>query len=232
MSNFLITIIFTLCLYAYVFTFISDISHHYYWDYASLLMVVVITIPTLYLLKTNPFPLAFYGVTSTGWRRATKEAVLYTLPFLPLIVLGKWLLIQFIPSLHHVPLFTGFFSQTFAMMQQQHEYYLVIALGMMLLYIIFTPLQEFIARGLLQSSLHSFLTGKHATFLAILASNLIFSTLHLYLSISYALSAFIPGIFWGWLYTRHKTLVGVIVSHMMVGLWTIYIVGLRGLLVH
>lgn len=231
-SNFLINIIFALCLYAYAFTFISSIVHSHYWDiYASLLMVVGISIPTVCIVKYNPYPLTFYGVTSQGWRKAIKESILYTLPLLPLIVLGKWILIQVIPSAHTVHLFTGIFSSSFAMMQQQNKHYLIIVMAMMFLYIILTPIQEFIARGVLQGCLQRFLIGKHTALLAIIASNLIFSTFHLYLSLGYALSAFIPGLFWGWLYARHKNLIGVSVSHIIIGGWTIYIVGLRGLLV-
>jgi hypothetical protein len=33
------------------------------------------------------------------------------------------------------------------------------------------------------------------------------------------LLVFVPGLFWGWLYLRHQTLVGVSVSHLLIGLW-------------
>ena len=39
-----------------------------------------------------------------------------------------------------------------------------------------------------------------------------------------AVVAFLPGLFWGWLYSRHRTLVGV--SHMLVGVWALYFLSL------
>src|SRR5262249_16591708 len=89
-----------------------------------------------------------------------------------------------------------------------------------------TPIQELIARGGLQGSLQMFLTGKYKVLTAILISNLILSTMHLYLSFRMALLVFLPGIFWGWLYSRHHTLIGVIISHIMIGAFAFWIVGI------
>ena len=42
------------------------------------------------------------------------------------------------------------------------------------------------------------------------------------------LEEFLPGLFWGWLYARHGTLIGVSVSHILLGLWTVFVVGIEG----
>jgi membrane protease YdiL (CAAX protease family) len=42
--------------------------------------------------------------------------------------------------------------------------------------------------------------------------------------------AFLPGLFWGWLYSRHRTLIGVTISHILIGAWIFYFVGVHGIL--
>jgi hypothetical protein len=93
------------------------------------------------------------------------------------------------------------------------------------IYVLLSPVQEFVARGVLQGSLQEFLTGRNGVLKAILISNLIFSTFHLFVSPYFAVAAFLSGIFWGWLYSRHRTLIGVSVSHILVGAWTLYFLG-------
>jgi membrane protease YdiL (CAAX protease family) len=87
------------------------------------------------------------------------------------------------------------------------------------LYVLLSPMQEFVARGVIQGCLQHMLSGRHATWRAILVSNAVFSISHQHLGLGYALLVFVPGLFWGWLYQRHRSLVGVSVSHVLIGLW-------------
>lgn len=43
--------------------------------------------------------------------------------------------------------------------------------------------------------------------------------------------SFIGGILWGWLYGRRPTLVGVTISHVIIGVWVLKILSIQGLLV-
>lgn len=87
-------------------------------------------------------------------------------------------------------------------------------------------MQELIVRGVLQSSFYEFITGRHRNFWAILLSNLLFSITHMHLSLAASFIVFVPGLFWGWLYSRYRTLVGVIFSHLFIGIWAFFIVGI------
>ena len=75
------------------------------------------------------------------------------------------------------------------------------------------------------SKLENFLTGPRRVFKAILVANLMYAMLHLYMSVIFSLMVFIPGLLWGWLYARHRTLVGVTVSHALCGLFCFFVVG-------
>ena len=103
-------------------------------------------------------------------------------------------------------------------------------LAMAVLYTFHAPFQEFVVRGCLQGSLQEFLRGTYRQSVAVVGSNLIFAAFHLYLSLGFAVLTFVPGLLWGWLYRRHGTLVGVALSHVLVGLWAVFVVGIEGVL--
>ncbi len=96
-------------------------------------------------------------------------------------------------------------------------------------YAAFSPVQEFIARGGIQTAFQKLMISKHNILIAILISNMIFSITHLHLSTATALVVIIPGLFWGWLYSRHTTLIGVCISHIIIGLFAIRVVAFPGL---
>jgi hypothetical protein len=79
--------------------------------------------------------------------------------------------------------------------------------------------QELVARGLLQGSLQKMFTGALVPMRASIVANAVFSVSHQHLGLGYALAVFIPGLFWGWLYHRHGSLLGVSISHIVIGLW-------------
>jgi membrane protease YdiL (CAAX protease family) len=94
------------------------------------------------------------------------------------------------------------------------------------LYLVSAFFQEFIIRGVFQSSLERFLVGKYRVYLAIIISNVMFMGYHQPLSWVFPLLVVIPGLFWGWLYFRHRTLIGVCISHLILGVWAFFIVGI------
>jgi membrane protease YdiL (CAAX protease family) len=48
---------------------------------------------------------------------------------------------------------------------------------------------------------------------------------HLHMSFLFATLAFLPGLFWGWLFSRRRNLVGVTLSHAVVGGYVFFILG-------
>jgi membrane protease YdiL (CAAX protease family) len=72
--------------------------------------------------------------------------------------------------------------------------------------------------------------GKHRILIAVFISNLMFSMTHLHISTRFALLAFLPGLFWGWQYARHKNLIGISISHIVIGLSASIFIGFPGIL--
>ena len=166
-------------------------------------------------IRTSMFPLAAYGFTLLDWRPALREATLFSLPVLLLVVAVKWTLIQTLPSFADQPLF---------------DFYRYSGLGtgatlaVVAAYSLFVPVQEMIARSGMQSSFMMFLRSRHKVALSIFMSTLLFSSTHLHTTFAFAVMVFPIGLFWGWLYSRHPTLVGVIYSHLLIGIWAMFIV--------
>jgi len=170
----------------------------------------------LYLnIRTSMFPPSAYGFTLAGWQPALREAALASLPVLVLIVAAKWAL------LHTSSAYAG---------RELFDLYRPAGLGaggtllVVLAYALFVPVQEMVARSGIQSSLVMYLRPRHRVPLSIFMSTLLFSATHLHTNAAFALLVFPFGLFWGWLYSRHPTLVGVVFSHLLIGIWAVFVV--------
>lgn len=212
MGQFLVCFLIAISVFFFVVKVVASLNLHLkVHTFISIPLIFILFSFVILFIQISSYPLTFFGLTwKHGWR-ATGEALLWS-PVILLILVGvKWLLIEFVPDLHNEPLFKsiGFSLKKYSVIDQ---------LAVALAYPIFVPLQELIARGFMQGCLENFLIGKNRVLLSIVLSNLMFSTLHLQFSLQLALVTLFLGFFWGWLYTRHHTLVGVTVSHIIVGL--------------
>ena len=168
-------------------------------------------------IKTSGFPLKTFGLTLTNWKKAVLEGIVFTIPFAAVILGVKWLLISYAPHYMDRALIEGF-----ATMNANPKTWWTF---LFIYVLIVAPLQEFLSRGGLQGPLEEFLSSKYKAPLAILVSNLLFSTMHLFMSLEIALLVFIPGVYFGWLYSRTHNLLGVWIAHALVGTVGLSIVG-------
>lgn len=224
MGKFLVNTVLLLCIYLYAlkaimtFPFVSLSS-----TFISIPILILFAAPLILMMKFSGYPLSVYGFTLNNAWRATSEAVLFSLPFMLVAVIYKLILLHYHPAFHGGHLF----DMTLDLAPGEHAPLSLWGnILIVLAYLIFVPVQELMARGAMQSSFQIMLSSKHKYLWAIILSNLLFSVTHLHLSLSFAFIVFLPGLFWGWLYARHHTLVGVTVSHLILGAWTIFVVGM------
>ncbi len=228
MATFLTYVIFIMVGYGFAMRFVADLAK-------SAADTTLVTIPILLgfalplyaMMLRSGEPVATYGLTWRGARAATVDAVVWSLPLLAAAALLKVWVVGRLPDLGTTPIFSlgGFRDPAVA---AETAWF---TLFMSLIYVALVPMQEFIARGALQSPLARFLVGPHATTMAIVIANALFTASHLYLSTTFAVIAMLPGFLWGWLYARHGTLVAPIVSHALLGWWTLFVLGFDRLLV-
>lgn len=187
-----------------------------------------VTVPALFVccaimagfVRVSGYPWSFFGLSAERPGRDVRDAVLFTLPWLVGAVVLKLMLVAWVPAMHGLPVFQMFAPPQPGLPASGFNPWLAAA------YVVFAPFQELIYRGGVQGSLAHFLTGRWRHVLAIVGANICFSAAHLYVSPGLAVTAFVAGLFWGWLYARQRGLLGVSVSHVLLGFWAFEVVDL------
>jgi CRP-like cAMP-binding protein len=174
-------------------------SVHMVYSWGILLLTLA---PIAWFARRQSHPTSSFGLTLCGWRRSLGEAaacsavlcvaaVTYRLAFRgpgePLVTWGS---------------LAGYSPAEFA--------FFFIAYGP------HSFLQEFIGRGVIQGSLARFIPDAGSA-APILLTSALFGIFHTYVSVSFALITFVVSVFFGKLYQRHGTLLGVTVLHCTLG---------------
>ena len=165
--------------------------------------LALILIPAIYAVRNQNVPISVFGITTTGWRISVLESVLVSVAILPVLILFK---ILGAPA--DEPLITWGAISNYS--GGQLAFYLAT-------YVPHSAIQEFIARGVGQGSLQRFMPDAHFM-KPIVIAGMLFAILHLHLSISAAVFTFFVSLLFGYLYYRHKTLIGVTVMHVLLGI--------------
>lgn len=177
------------------------------------------------VILRSGFPLAFFGMRLDNWRRALTFSLSASLAFVAAGLTIKWLAINTIPSVSAVPLIdVADIRVGNENVMMSPVYWAAVAL-----YLVLTPVQEFVARCGVQAPLYAFLQGsemKRRAF-SIVVSNLVFAAAHVHISLEFALAAFIPGVFWGWIFARTQSLLAASVSHFIIGGAGIFLFGIE-----
>ena len=167
----------------------------------------------VWLITQTRLPLKDFGLTLKGWKRSLAESSVVSAVVIALLALVKVELNRYSP---------GTFRET--------QVFNLSYFGLSYVtYLLVAPMQEFIARGTMQGTLSRLFTGRYSGLMAILVTSFLFGALHMCHSISLSISALLTSWLWGWMYQRHKSLVGVSFSHFLIGnaaglmgYWTIF----------
>jgi len=190
------------------------------WTSASGIVAAAFT--SVVLVRGSGLPRAAFGLTLDGWRRHAAEGALLSLPIMALILALKWWLLQGVAHLPGARLFH------WDAVLRDRPFSLGFYVASLVAYLALCPAQELFCRSGLQGSLHIFRPGRGAIdWSAILVSNLLFAAMHTHIGFGFAVAAFVPGLFWGWLFSRQRSLVGAAVSHTLIGVWSLHIVGVQ-----
>ncbi len=174
----------------------------------------------LIFIISSPYPLSFYGlVKPKDWRKDLYEALVWTVGLIIVASILRYIAYVTIPGMEAYPMFYR------PWVIDPNEIGLAIVIS--IIYCIFVPVQELCVRGVLQSLLYElFDNSKWRLFVAILLSNALFAAAHSHLSVYFALTVFLPGCVWGLLYARQQSLFGVTINHLIVGVWSLRVVGM------
>jgi len=152
-------------------------------------------------MKHRPRP-ADYGWTLGNWRRSISESLGITALTLVAMVGLKAMLIRYTAHFRGAPLIEWGYWGGWATV---------------ISYFFVAPAQELLGRGFLQNSIEKFLTGRHRTLLAIVLTAVQFGVVHLHFSFATGALAMASGILFGAMFARQRTLLGVSMSHFLLG---------------
>ncbi len=178
-------------------------------------LLAVSAVIVVFMMRSTPYSWTDYGFTLKNWRSSLADTLVKTAIFIALLTVMKWILTvtEFMPA----PVFSFPFFQ---------RYSFGFALGIAVTYSLFCVLQEIILRSALQHSLIHFLTGRFAKTRIIATTTLIAAATHLHMkSLVFPLLIIVPNIFWCLLYDKHRSLLCVSVSHILIGVWALFILG-------
>lgn len=181
----------------------------------SLPLIVLFGVASILFMKKSGHPASFFGLGFRHLLGSLLDCVVFTVPFLALVTGAKALRAALDGGSQAVithPDFLGRLSGP--------DFQILIGV-----YVASSIVQELIVRSALQSTLSAFLPGRSGTLRSIAVCALLFSVSHLHISLGFALTTLVPGVFWGWLYHRHRNLIGPAVSHVVVGGYVFFVLG-------
>jgi len=220
-GQFLINILILICLYTFMLSGLAQLGSRAPANTSaiSIPMQILFAIGSWKFMRSTGYPLADFGLSAKhlGW--SLLEAIFFTAPVLAIITGIKWVVLYLKGSSNQVPLIQHVDIPARLSDKQ--------VLTWLSIYAFTCLVQELIVRCALQSSLQMFLTSKRKVLHAVFVSALLFSMTHLHMSFLFALLAFVPGLFWGWLFARRPNLAGVTLSHIAVGGYVFFIMGVR-----
>lgn len=219
-GSFLVNILLLVCFYTFLLSGLERLENApANTSYISIPIQIVFALGSWRFIRGTGYPLEGFGLSTKHFFGSIAESVLFTAPVLALLTALKWLMLLVRGNPNGVPLIEHI--DVLARMTD------VALFPLVTIYALSSIVQELIVRCALQSSLQMFLLEPGRRTKAIVISALIFAMTHLHMSFLFAAAAFLPGIFWGWLYARRPNLAGVAFSHIAVGCYVFFIMGVR-----
>ncbi|MEM9692999.1 MAG: cyclic nucleotide-binding domain-containing protein [Myxococcota bacterium] len=219
MGHFVVNVLILVCAYVYLLAGLQRLgdASPTNTSYVSIPLQLVFGAGSWYFIRRSGYPLSTFGLSFKDLIGSVLEAILFTVPALAVVTAIKWLLMA--AGLVAGPL-VAFPDWQARLISEE-------VLPKLAVYAVACLVQELVVRSALQSSLEQFLTGAHAKRNAIVVSALLFSVTHLHMSFLFATLAFLPGLYWGWLFARRRNLAGVTLSHIAVGACGFFILGVQ-----
>ena len=170
-------------------------------EYASRCIELITLCIVVWLILTTHLPLKDFGLTLKGWKRAVTESLAVSALVIALLAIVKILLNRYSPGVFKE-------KQVF-----NFAYFGILYIT----YLLVAPMQEFIARGTMQGTLSRLFSGRYSGLMSIMVTSFLFGSLHMCHSIHLSIAALVSSWLWGWMYQRQKTLIGVSLSHFLIG---------------
>lgn len=169
----------------------------YNWTY-----LILILLPILFFIYKFKFSLHDFGVTRFNLKKSFIESIFISMGIILFTGFCFYLYGKFVDDVLWQRFINFKTSKVFELS--------------FLIYIVHAYLQEFIARGVVQSSMKRFLLDKSG-FASIFVTSTLFGVLHLQRGLIVVILAFLISVLFGIIYNRQRNLVGVSIIHFFTG---------------
>ncbi len=197
-STMFVGLFLSISLYVFLLFIAKDL--HFESTYFPRIVELLFFITCFVIVKKSNFPLTFFGFTLHGAMKSIKYMLPGTMTICIIMIVIKYLCIQ-----NGVKGLDGslFYDQYFD--------------TLLLVYVPVVVLQDFLAKGVIQTVIERVLAGRHAKLWSIITASALFGLVHIELSVEIAIASFLFGIYWGVVYVKGRTLIGVSISHLLIG---------------
>lgn len=187
-------------------------------------MTIIFCYLLIYITKKNLGHGSSIGLSTKNISQSLTESLLITIPIILFVTLAKWLLILLVPSFSQMSTFNILTTNEIAL--YGFNSLAVFLITLLITYGLLAFFQELFARGVMLTSLEKIVQSRYAKTIAVFLSSVIFLIIYTHGSIYTISVMLIPNIIWSFLYLRHRTLIGVTISHAIVGIWAFYLLGI------
>lgn len=169
--------------------------------------------------RNSGLPRMDFGLNFARWPRQVARGLMWTLPWLVVALLGKWVWVQMDPG--EMRLFEPERAMN-AVLGMHWGQWGIFAAG----YAVMSFAQEYV-RAVIQGALALFYrtVREHERWKSLLIANLVFAILHVHLSAMFALLSFGAGLLWGWIFQRERSYLAAATSHALTGVWVVFVIG-------
>jgi CRP-like cAMP-binding protein len=230
LSWYLLYIIGIMGVYILFFRFLTGTSSAFADStYLNTPFIFIFGMMTFYIMRKSRFSWEFFGFTTKNWRKNLVESLVWTVFFITFFSVLKLVAINLIPKYQNTVLFYGIEDTIRNSLNDDGTYNVLNIVAVLGIYGLFSPVQEIVARSVLQGCLEKYFMGRYRTVNAIVVSNIIYGIAHVHFSLTFALLVFITGIFWGIIYSRQRSIIGVSFSHILIGYWAFFFLNIQSL---
>ncbi|MGV2976794.1 type II CAAX prenyl endopeptidase Rce1 family protein [Roseibium alexandrii] len=204
---------------------IQKLARAHFYDLGPVIALLTLVIIAFFLDRWSSPESRTLKLNLRPERRYVVESIVWSLGFCVLMTFGKLIFILLAREDGATPpeLFSFLVLDDGTRVREPGLFLIALAI-----YLVSVLFQQFAIRCAIQAPLQSFLTGVigPAGWVANLVSTLLFAVLHAHLNPLVSLAVIVPSLLWGWLFMRSGSVVPSIISHAIIGVYAIFILGI------
>jgi len=203
---------------------IQKLARAHFYDLGPVIALLTLVVIAFFLERWVSPGVKMFRLNLRPKRRYIIEAIVWSLGACVLMTLGKALWLSYGPDATEPRRLFSFLVLDDGTRVTEPGLFMV----ELSIYLVSVLFQQFAIRCAIQAPLQNFLTGVigPAGWTANIVATLLFAVLHAHLNPVVSLAVIAPSLLWGWLFMRSGSILPPILSHAIIGVYAIFILGI------